>query len=398
MFVPSQPTPPPPPTFLPFRPPSLESLTTKYFHALFLVAAVSRLVAGTKGSTVVITLPGSPNGAVENLTAIIRVLPHACIQSAGLQSSRKLHAGGVKKLEVDAGVSPAQQPRTSLATKSVLKEPGYHSCGHHHHGPKAHVNQSPQATKPGESVTQRLRASPWPMISVEEAHKIISHHTPCGAEVVTRPVDSSLIGYILAYDITAPVPVPAFRASIVDGYAVIGKDGPGVYPVVSISHAAPGDELPTLKSGQIARITTGAPVPHGATAVVMVEDTKLIKTTEDNQEELKVEILASDMGVDENVRQVGSDVSVGTIILKQGTEVTAVGGEIGVLASVGISEVQVYRKPTVGVLSTGDEVVDHFQSGILKVGEIRDSNRPALLAAIEAWGFEAVDLGIAKDK
>lgn len=356
---------------------------------------MSRPVAGTRKSTVIITLPGSPKGAVENLTAIIKILPHACIQSAGLQSSRKLHTGGIKKLEADAGISPTQV-HTPLATKGVLKEPGYHSCGHH--GPKTHTNQSPQAMRPGESVTRRHRASPWPMISVEEAHKIISHRTPCGAETVTHPVDSSLIGYILAHDIIAPVPVPAFRASIVDGYAVIGRDGPGIYPVVSVSHATPGGELPTLQPGQIARITTGAPVPDGATAVVMVEDTKLIKTTEDGKEELEVEILASGMGVDENVRQVGSDISVGTTILKQGTEVTAVGGEIGVVASVGISEVQVYRKPVVGVLSTGDEVVDHFRPGVLKLGEISDSNRPTLLAAIEAWGFEAVDLGITKDK
>ena len=385
MYVPSQPL-----SLLSFRPLSPEGLTTTSIPYC-LVAAMARPVAGTRKSAVIITLPGSPKGAIENLTAVIKILPHACIQNAGLQSSRTLHAGGIKKLEADAGISPTQQ---ALATES--KEPGYHSCGHH--GPKAHTNQSPQATRPGESVTRRLRVSPWPMIPVEEAHNIISHHTPCGAEIVTRPVDSSLIGYILAHDIIAPFPVPAFRASIVDGYAVVGRDGPGIYPVVSVSHAAPGDELPTLQPGQIARITTGAPLPHGATAVVMVEDTKLIQTTEDNKEELEVEILATGMGVDENVRQIGSDISVGTTILKKGTEVTAVGGEIGILASVGSAVVQVYRKPVVGVLSTGDEIVDHFQPGVLKLGEFRDSNRPTLLAAIEAWGFEAVDLGITKDK
>ena len=325
---------------------------------------MARPVAGTRKSAVIITLPGSPKGAVENLTAVIKILPHACIQNAGILSSRKLHAGGIKKLETDAGISLIQQP---VATGS--KELGYHSCRYHHHGPKAHTNQSPQATKPGESVTRRLRVSPWPMIPVEEAHKIISHHTPCGAEIITCPVDSSLIGYILAQDIIAPFPVPAFRASIVDGYTVVGGDGAGILPrCIRFTRCprGPGDELPTLQPGQIARITTGAPVPHGATAVVMVEDTKLIRATEDNKEELEVKILASGMGIDKNVRQIGSGISVKITILKKGTEVTAVGGEIGILASVGAAAVQVYRKPVVGVLSTGDEVVDHSQPRVLK--------------------------------
>ena len=224
-------------------------------------------------------------------------------------------------------------------------------------------------------------------------------HTPTGPEIITRRVDSFLIGHVLAHDITAPVPVPAYRASVVDGYAVVGSDGPGVYPVVTVSHAAPapGDELPQLHPGQVARITTGAPVPHGATAVVMVEDTRLIRATEDGKEELEVEILASDMGVEENIRQIGSDVAMGSVILARGTEISAMGGEIGVLASVGISDVEVYRKPVVGVLSTGDEVVEFDRVEGLRMGEIRDSNRPTLGAALRGWGLEVVDFGIVKD-
>lgn len=360
---------------------------------------MSRPVAGTCGRTLIITLPGSPKGAVENLEAVIKLLPHACIQAAGITPSRELHSGGVGKLEADAGLTQGSN-HTTLATEGMVKEPGHHSCGHHHHAPKPHTDPSSQITKPGESVTRRLRASPWPMISVDEAHRIISQNTPGGANIISHPVDSSLIGYILAYDITAPVPVPAYRASIVDGYAVVGSDGPGVYPVVTVSHAAPaaGEGIPTLQPGQVARITTGAPVPSGATAVVMVEDTELIRATEDGKEELEVEILASNMGIDENVRQIGSDISMGSTILKRGTEITAVGGEIGLLASVGIAEVKVFRKPVVGVLSTGDEVIDHDKAGMLSVGQIRDSNRPTLLTAIRAWGFKAVDLGIVKDK
>lgn len=129
----------------------------------------------------------------------------------------------------------------------------------------------------------------------------------------------------------------------------------------------------------------------------MVEDTRLIRATEDGREELEVEILASDMGVEENIRQVGSDVAMGSVILSGGTEITAIGGEIGILASVGISEVLVYRKPVVGVLSTGDEVVASDRVEGLRLGEIWDSNRPTLAAALRGWGFGVVDLGIVKD-
>jgi len=372
---------------------------------------MSRPVAGTRNSTIIITLPGSPKGAVENLSAVIKLLAHACTQAAGLESSRKLHSGGLKKLCADAGITPQppqaalQQPdvhHTTLATEGTAKPPGYHSCGHHHHHhtPKSGTNpSSSQTSQPGEPVPHRLRSSPWPMISVEEAHSLISTHALTAPITITRRVDSSLIGYVLADDIIAPVPVPAYRASIVDGYAVVGSDGPGVYPVVAVSHAtpAPGDSVPQLLPNQVARITTGAPVPHGATAVVMVEDSRLIRATEDGKEELEVEILASDMGVEENIRQIGSDVAIGSIILKRGTEVTAMGGEIGVLASVGISEVRVYRRPVVGVLSTGDEVVEFDRVGELRTGEIRDSNRPTLEAALRGWGLEVVDLGIVRD-
>jgi gephyrin len=130
----------------------------------------------------------------------------------------------------------------------------------------------------------------------------------------------------------------------------------------------------------------------------MVEDTVLKATTEDGKEEKEVEILTGDVKPGENVREVGSDVKAGSVVLEEGTEVTAVGGEIGLLASVGKAEVLAFRKPVVGVLSTGDEIVDHFRPGPLQFGEVRDSNRPTLMSAVQSWGYEVVDLGIAGDK
>lgn len=238
------------------------------------------------------------------------------------------------------------------------------------------------------------------MLSVDEALSLISENTP-QPQTIKVPVNESLIGYILAEDVKATEAVPAFRASIVDGYAIrIPKSGvfeKGTYPVSMISHAQAVDLQP-LEEGKIARITTGAPLPPGADAVIMVEDTILQSMTEDGKEEQEIEILTSEIKAGENVREVGSDVEAGTVILKKGEGVSAVGGEFGLLASVGAKEVSVYKKPVIGILSTGDEIVLHDREGGLKLGEVRDTNRPTLITAVKGSGFEAIDLGIVSDK
>lgn len=240
------------------------------------------------------------------------------------------------------------------------------------------------------------------MLAVEDALKLIADHTP-DAKVITAPVNESLVGSVLAEDVTARESVPAFRASIVDGYAIIASkhvmvpSTKGLFPVVGVSHAEPG-ELPELKLGEIARITTGAPLPPGATSVVMVEDTVLRTMTEDSKEEKEVEILTADIEPGENVREVGSDVQAGDAVMRKGEGITAIGGEFGLLASVGTQQVQIYKRPTIGVLSTGDEIIPHDRPGDLRLGEVRDTNRPTLLTAIRGSGFNALDLGIASDK
>lgn len=238
------------------------------------------------------------------------------------------------------------------------------------------------------------------MLAVEDALHIIAEQTssPIVEEV---PASISIVGSVLAEDVKATESVPAFRASIVDGYAVkipsSGKFEKGVYPVALVSHAQAGD-VKELKEGQIARITTGAPLPPGADAVVMVEDTVLKSQTDDGKEEKEIEILTDEIKSGENVREVGSDVKKDDTILRKGEGITAVGGEFGLLASVGTQSVSVYKRPVVGVLSTGDEIIEHNRSGSLRLGEVRDTNRPTLLTAIRAQGFEAVDLGIVSDK
>jgi gephyrin len=378
---------------------------------------MARPVAGVRKHTIILTLPGSPKGAKENLEAILKLLPHACVQAAGAQS-RSLHEGGVQKLEKEAGVASGHAPKgtftvtttsgfttTDISDTAVAHHHHQHAQSHSHGGhavPKAHTKLEgrPQSNDPAAGPTSRYRASPYPMLSVDEALKLISEQTPSPI-VQNVPVDMKLGGLVLAEDVKATESVPAFRASIVDGYAVnipsSGKFEKGVYPVTIISHAQAG-EVRELKDGEIARITTGAPLPPGADAVVMVEDTVLRSKTDDGKEEKEVEILTDQIKAGENVREVGSDVREGDTILKKDEGITVVGGEFGLLASVGTKAVSVYKKPVVGVLSTGDEIIEHSREDPLQLGEVRDTNRPTLMTVVTSHKFEAIDLGIVSDK
>ncbi|RJE22023.1 Molybdenum cofactor biosynthesis protein [Aspergillus sclerotialis] len=129
----------------------------------------------------------------------------------------------------------------------------------------------------------------------------------------------------------------------------------------------------------------------------MVEDTVLASSTPDGTEEATVEILTDAIKPGENIREPGSDIALNSKILKKGTLITPVGGEIGLLAASGTRTVKIYKKPTIGVLSTGDELVPHDDASPLRGGQIRDSNRPSLLSCLASWGFQTVDLGIARD-
>ncbi|KAH6690466.1 gephyrin [Plectosphaerella plurivora] len=371
-------------------------------------AMMSRPVAGVRNQTVIVTLPGSPKGAKENLQFILKTLPHACLQAKG-QDSRALHSGGLKKLEDEAGISAAQPSGSHDHSHSHHSHDHDHGHGHRHgdghgHGHGGLVrhtkpNEHPISNDPSLGPTRRYRESPYPMLPVEEALSLIQEHTP-EPEIITPKVRVNITNSVLAEDVTAKENVPAFRASIVDGYAVVvPKDGnmKGVFPVTAVSHAAPG-EIGELKEGEIARITTGAPLPPGATSVIMVEDTVLKTKTDDDKEEKEVEILADGVKEGENVREVGSDVKKGDVILHKGAKISGVGGEIGLLAAVGVAEVKTFRRPVIGILSTGDEIVEHDRPGDLRLGEVRDTNRITLAAAAEEQGFEVVDLGIARDK
>jgi molybdenum cofactor synthesis domain-containing protein len=225
--------------------------------------------------------------------------------------------------------------------------------------------------------------SPYPMISIEEALTIIQREVqPLPA--VSLPFHEAL-GYVLAEDIFAEEPMPPFAAASVDGYAVIAADGAGVRRIIGDQAAGYIDNL-RIEAGTSARVTTGAPVPSGADAVVMVEQTE----TRNGQ----VDILTSDIQPGSNIRPIGQDIEVGQLVLAKGTGLGP--AELGLLGTVGKTQVAVYRRPIVAVVSTGDEIVEPREQP--RPGQIRDANRFTLMGAVRQAGGETLDLGIVRDK
>jgi gephyrin len=142
----------------------------------------------------------------------------------------------------------------------------------------------------------------------------------------------------------------------------------------------------------VARITTGAPLPPGADAVIMVENTELIASSDDGTIEKRIKLLTS-VKPGEDVRSIGSDIAKGDVVLESGVLLGPY--EIGLAASIGMTSLNVFKTPKVAVLSTGNEVVDPGND--LKFGQIYDSNRYTLLSSLHKNGFDGIDIGIAKD-
>ena len=217
------------------------------------------------------------------------------------------------------------------------------------------------------------------MISLADAQAHILDAVGVLAPRATSLADAA--GLVLATDVVAGEPVPPFANTGMDGYAVRAADTPGRLHVVG---ELPAGRAPTVAvgPGEAIRIMTGAPMPPGADAVVMVERTRA------DGDHVDVEV--AQLG--EHVRRAGGDVQAGDVVFTRGTVLTP--AHVGVLASLDVQEVACHPRPRVVVVSTGDELVER---GSLAPGRIRDSNRPMLLALLAQIGCEPIDGGIVGD-
>ena len=206
-----------------------------------------------------------------------------------------------------------------------------------------------------------------------------------GAPVqVTRQVAA---GLVLASDVVSGENVPPFANTAVDGYAVRSSDLHTVPVELQVVGELAAGAAPSIAvaPGTAIRIMTGAPLPEGCDAVVMVEDTERVGSD-------SVRIHKS-VPAGSAFRLGGSDVAIGDTVIAAGTQVTPM--VEGVLASVNAKTVSVYPRISVGVISTGDELVD--DGSALQIGQIRESNRLMLLRLVAEAGATPVDLGIIRD-
>ena len=223
-----------------------------------------------------------------------------------------------------------------------------------------------------------------PLIPLSEARSLVLAACP-RLPAVSMPVLQA-VGFVLAEDAMARVAVPPFPNSAMDGYAVRAADvalPPAALQVVGRLLAGSAEKL-GMGRGQAVRIMTGAPVPAGADAVCMIERTR----TEGDRV-----VIESSVSPGENIRETGDDIGTGSTVAGAGTLIGPT--QLAALISAGCGEVRVFPRPRVGVVSTGDELVDTGQS--LGEGQIYDSNRPMVAALAREAGCSVVDLGHAPD-
>ncbi len=218
------------------------------------------------------------------------------------------------------------------------------------------------------------------MINVHEAIQIIEKAILSGP-ITLLPISKAL-GYIVATDIKAPISMPPFRQSSMDGYA-LQLSTKNVYNVCGEVQAGSDQEV-ILKEGEAVRIFTGAPVPDTADTVVMQEHV----TREANRI-----TITKKTEKHSNVRPLGEQLKQGDLALSKGTHLNA--ASLGFLAGLGIAEVSVFKKPIVSILLTGDEL---RQPGTpLKHGQVYDSNSVALKGALMTMGISEIKIDYIPD-
>lgn len=222
------------------------------------------------------------------------------------------------------------------------------------------------------------------MMKFEEARsKVLSQVAPVATEVLKL---WECAGRVAGEDLVARFDLPSFDNTAMDGFAVRAEDCT-TDQSLRVTHFLPAGSTGagwTVEPGTAIRIMTGAPIPSGADAVIPLEETEFSETA--------VKPLAT-VKKGQHIRFAGEDVRQGEVIVGQGTPLRA--AEIGILASMGLAQLKVFRRPKVAILATGDELIEAGEERTS--GKVYNSNSVALAAAVKAAGAEPVLLGIARD-
>src|SRR5215212_3737269 len=225
-----------------------------------------------------------------------------------------------------------------------------------------------------------------PLLSVDEAVRIIAARVAPVREVETATLLQA-DGRILAADVSAPLPLPPFTNSAVDGYAVRSRDLPARTEIALgvTGRVQAGSAAEPMEPGRATRIFTGAPMPEGADIVFMQEDVRL-----DSDGRV---VLPAGLKPGSNVRAAGEDIQLGSAALTAGLRLRP--QDIALAAAFGLTEVQVRRRIRVAVFSTGNELVS--PGAARASAQLFDSNRFMLMAMLGRLGCEISDLGILRD-
>ena len=323
------------------------------------MAMLCRLVCGIRKSTLIINFPGSLKACQECFQVIESVLKHAIDQLRGNLADVQIEHSKLEESTQSDGLALTDEDF------NLAKDLGF-----------------------------QFHSSPYPLIEINTALSIIIDHVEPLSRTESFSINDTkaLIGRRISSNIESSISLPPFSSSIKDGYAVISSDGSGDRKVVPFSITAGIDTNDIkIEKGWCVRINTGAPIPEGADAVIQVEDTEVIERYQDGKERC-IRISTTPFS-GQDIRPVGSDIKEGETIIRKATKLGPI--ELGLIASIGLSQVNVRAKPRVALLSTGNELCEPGVN--LSFGKIWDSNRIMLLSLLRCHDIEVVDLGIVED-